>query len=207
MRPLVLSLVAVALVTRLALADPGVRVTYPQGITRVELDGSWQNCRYGVTRSEIATDFGIPMYQSDVLCIGSCFVDDRTAVAGQTYYYRFLLQLPDGSRVTFGPYGVLASPNPAARLSARAFPNPGNRAAQIELSVPGYGGPVRAQARIFDAAGRSVRLIHGGTLPRGITRVAWDGRGDNGRALDPGLYFLRLETDLGATVTRLQRLQ
>lgn len=207
MRPVALSIAAVALVSRLALADPGVRVTYPQGITRVELEGSWQNCRYGVTRAGTADDLGIPMYQSDVLCIGSCFVDDRTAVAGQTYYYRFLLEMPDGSRVMFGPYPVLASPNPALRLLARVFPNPGNRPAQVELSVPGYGAPVHAEARIFDAAGRSVRLLHDGTLARGITRLAWDGRGDGGRALDPGLYFLRLKTELGTSVTRLQRLR
>jgi len=186
MRPVALSIAALALVSRLALADPSVRVTYPQGITRVELEGSWQNCRYGVTRAGTADDLGIPMYQSDVLCIGSCFVDDRTAVAGQTYYYRFLLEMPDGSRVVFGPYPVLASPNPA---------------------VPGYGAPVRAEARIFDAAGRSVRLLHDGTLARGITRLAWDGLGDGGRALDPGLYFLRFKTELGTSVTRLQRLR
>ena len=207
MRALALSIVAVALLVSLAVADPAVRVTYPQGITRVELDGNWTHCRYSVTRAARGDDPGVPMVASDVLCLGSCFVDDRTAVAGQTYYYRFLLQLPDGTRQTFGPYSVLASPNPALRLTARVFPNPTNRPAQVELSVPGYGPPVRAEARIFDAGGRSVRLLLEGTLPRGISRIAWDGRGESGRILDPGIYFLRLKTDVGTSVTRLQRLQ
>ena len=207
MRPLVLSIVATALVSRLALADPGVRVTYPEGITRVELEGNWASCRYRVWRSDPPGGSMIPLYSSDVLCIGSCFVEDPSAVAGQTYLYRFDLQLPDGSRVAFGPYAVLASPNPALRLLARAAPNPARGPMAIELWVPGYGDPVEAEARVFDAGGRSVRLLRDGALARGITRLTWDGRSDGGSLLAPGLYFLSLRSPLGTSVARLQRLR
>ena len=123
MRSLALSFVAAALVTSLAFADPGVKVSYPSGITRVELEGNWPNVRYGVWRSDPAADQFIPMYASDVLCIGTCFIDDRSAVAGQTYLYRFDLEMPDGSRMVFGPYAVLEgnvpSPLPINMLTER----------------------------------------------------------------------------------------
>ena len=62
-----------------------------------------------------------------------------------------------------------------------------------------------ARLALADPAGRSVRLLHSGPLARGITVLGWDGCGEGGRELDPGLYFLRLRTDLGVTVTRFLR--
>jgi hypothetical protein len=134
-------------------------------------------------------------------------VNDWNAEAGRTYLYRFELLLPDGSRASFGPYEVVSSPNPAARLLARAYPNPGSGATQFELSVPGHGEPVRCEARLFDAAGRGVRLVHRGPLGRGTTMVRWDGRDESGRELEPGVYFLRLSTELGSTVSRVLRIR
>src|SRR5947208_10997355 len=56
-----LSFAAAALVTSLAFADPGVRISYPQGATRVELEGNWSGCRYAVWRSEPATAM-VPLF-------------------------------------------------------------------------------------------------------------------------------------------------
>jgi hypothetical protein len=50
-----------------------------------------------------------------------------------------------------------------------------------------------------------VRSLFEGTLSRGITNVAWDGRNEAGVQTGAGLYFVRLATPLGTRVTRLLR--
>ena len=45
---------------------------------------------------------------------------------------------------------------------------------------------------IFDVSGRKVRELVRGTLDRGAHEVAWHGDDDDGRALAPGVYLLRL---------------
>jgi hypothetical protein len=205
MRSLGLSFAAAVVVTSLAFADPEVRVTYPPAGTRIALEGDWHGAWYTVWRGEAAGSPFLPITSDEVLCIGECFALDTHAEPGRVYLYRFDLVLADGSRTSFGPYAVIASPNPASRLGVRVAPNPGRGAGRIELAVPGYGAPVQAEARLYDAQGRSVRLLHRGPLPRGITTLTWDGRDDRGRALEPGLYFLRLSTPGEASIGRVVR--
>ena len=52
-----------------------------------------------------------------------------------------------------------------------------------------------AQLRIFDAAGREVRVIDAGHLPAGDQALAWDGRDAHGGNVSSGLYFARLALD------------
>jgi len=140
-----------------------------------------------------------------VLCLGPCFAFDPAAEPGQTYLYRFDLELDDGSRVTFGPYTVTISAALAARMRARLSPSPGAGAARVELFLGGAGGPLEADARLFDLQGRAVATLHRGPLARGLTTLAWDGRGDRGGMLPSGLYLLRFSSPLGTTVTRVLR--
>jgi len=44
---------------------------------------------------------------------------------------------------------------------------------------------------LYDAAGRQVRSLQDGPLTAGAHRLAWDGRDGAGRAVSPGVYFLK----------------
>jgi len=60
-----------------------------------------------------------------------------------------------------------------------------------------------AQITLYDARGRLVRSLLSGPLPAGERQVAWDGRDDRGRAVVPGLYFVRLSTPQGSATHKL----
>jgi hypothetical protein len=63
----------------------------------------------------------------------------------------------------------------------------------LGLSDP-LSGPIEARLHVADAQGRSVRTLWRGTLCSGRTEEAtWDGRGDDGRTVPPGVYWAVLE--------------
>jgi FlgD Ig-like domain len=202
-----LAFCSTALLASLAFGEPAVRVSYPDGVPQVELTGDYPMATYNVVRSDSPTGTPERIGGADILCLGSCWAADPDAAPGRTYWYRFDLQLADGSRVVFGPYAVTISATLAARVQARLEPNPWRGAAHVVLRLGTAGGtPVAARATLHDIAGRRVRTLASGTLPRGVTSIAWDGRDDRGAILGAGAYFLRLESPLGNVVTRVVRL-
>jgi len=206
-RTLVLSAVTVVLAADLAIAEPEVHVSYPGGVPMVEISGSYPQSHYTVWRKLPAETWYAPVVDGDVLCHGPCYALDRGAEPGKTYLYRFDLLLTDGSRVSFGPYAVTISAELAARMRAAVWPNPGTGSGRLELFVGGDGGPIEAEAGLFDVQGRAVATLHRGPLARGLNVLAWDGRGNDGRSLAGGLYFLRFASPLGTTVSRVLRLR
>ena len=146
-----------------------------------------------------------PVGTAGILCIGTCFADDRGAAPGQTYYYRFEVTLADGSTVSFGPYAATISSALERPLGVNVFPNPGHGSTQVELYVGTTTGAQTVEAALFDAGGRRVRTLWHGALPRGLTSFRWDGRDEHGVELRAGAYFLRLAADGRVSVTRVLR--
>jgi len=66
-------------------------------------------------------------------------------------------------------------------------PNPVTENAQVEFALPH---PAHVLLRAFDVRGREVARLIDGLRPAGRQNIAWPGA----RALDPGIYFLRLES-------------
>ena len=209
MKTIPLALASLALITTLALASPAVRVQSVDGVARVELVGDFAQSRYSVSRAALPGAVFTPVGFGDVLCAGPCFVDDPTARAGDTYWYRFDLLTPDGSRVVLGPYAVTIPAILARPVGARVVPNPVRDAAAIEVFLAGgaTGGPVSARVRIVDLQGRIVRELHDGALPRGLQRLAWDGRDRSGRAVAAGVYLVTVDSPLGTARARLLRVR
>jgi hypothetical protein len=203
-RTILAAAIFMSVITAGAGADPGLRVDYTAGGVLLRLDGAYPGAWYRVFRSGGVTSEFAPLTSSNVLCTGECFVQDEAALPGRSYQYRFDLLLPGGP-ASYGPYLVTV---PDRALAARLSPNPGGGTARVELSVPGAAadGPVPADVRIVDLAGRSVRTLLHGPLQRGVTSIAWDGRADGGRALRGGIYFLSVRSALGLTATRIVRL-
>jgi hypothetical protein len=186
-------------------SNPGIAVRYDDEVLRVTLDGSYAGIYYQVWRSADPGGRYAPLSYQLTLCTGDCYLTDRDVTPGQTYFYRFDLHAPDGTIVSFGPYPVSVPDHPVA---AQVWPNPSRGPARVDLSLPGStrrDAPVRADARVLDLQGRTVRLLFEGPLSRGVTSLTWDGRGDSGRLLDPGVYFLRLKSALGTSTTRVIR--
>ncbi|WP_155953878.1 two-component regulator propeller domain-containing protein, partial [Pseudomonas sp. URIL14HWK12:I7] len=71
------------------------------------------------------------------------------------------------------------------------YPNPVRGEAAIRYALA-----EEAEVRlvVYDAVGREVRRLVEGMQEEGEHRVVWDGRGEDGRPLAAGVYFVRLET-------------
>ena len=57
------------------------------------------------------------------------------------------------------------------------------------------------RAEVFDVTGQRVRVIVDGTFAPGQHETRWDGLDRTGRAVAPGLYYLRLQSG-GRTESR-----
>ena len=100
------------------------------------------------------------------------------------------------------PVGV---PPPAngdnSGLRLAAFPSPARGAVTVEYSRPGPG-PGDVELDVFDAHGRRIRRLDVDPAEApGPIRRTWDGRGDGGERVRPGVYFVRLLAG-GERVTR-----
>lgn len=206
-RFIITTALAVALCATPVSADPEFRLTYPNGVPRVEIVGDWRYSRYSVSRANTLSGPFERLGEGDVLCLGPCFVDDYSALGGRTYFYRFDLMLGDGSAATFGPYTAPIVADRMRLLSAAVFPNPGQGPAEVTLFAAGRPGTtLGGEAALFDLGGRRVRTLFHGPLSLGATRLRWDGRDDHGQELRAGLYLLRLATwDGRIAVTRVAR--
>ncbi len=86
--------------------------------------------------------------------------------------------------------------------SGRARPNPVRGACTFEFALE-HAGP--ASLEVFDANGRRVRTLVHGTLEPGVHSVRWDRTDDDGAAVRPGTYFVRLAGPLGRESRRGSR--
>lgn len=94
---------------------------------------------------------------------------------------------------------------PAVALALRApSPNPSADGVLLRLALPHAD---RVRLAIHDAAGRRVRRLLDGVLEPGELAIRWDGRGDAGQRLAPGLYFVRLESAGRVLTQRIARVE
>jgi hypothetical protein len=68
-------------------------------------------------------------------------------------------------------------------------PNPTNAGMVISYAMPKSGD---ARLDIYDLGGQRVRTLVNGAVGAGMSFVRWDGRGEGGKTLPPGAYFVRL---------------
>lgn len=82
--------------------------------------------------------------------------------------------------------GLLVAPE-GFRLEV--YPNPFSRQATIRFYLPRAG---QASLGIFNLQGQLVRRLESARLDAGSHEQAWNGSADDGQALAPGIYLLRL---------------
>jgi hypothetical protein len=114
------------------------------------------------------------------------------------------------------------SGTPAVTLLHQNFPNPFpaggvtstclwfdlHRTARVRLTIHGIRGHlVRTMVPAGDLAGDlpAGRYGRGSTGPGGSCdpRLTWDGRGDDGRLVEPGVYLVRLRTETHESFRRI----
>jgi len=61
----------------------------------------------------------------------------------------------------------------------------------------------RVECEIFDASGRRIRDLYGGSQKSGSQSLTWDRKDDQGRSVNAGVYFARLTADNAATQAKL----
>jgi hypothetical protein len=95
--------------------------------------------------------------------------------------------------VLLGPEGVTGEETPetpAASYLSQNYPNPFNPLTMIRF---GLEEPGRVSLRIYDTAGRLVRMLIDEARDAGHYAEEWDGRDSAGRTVASGVYFYRVE--------------
>jgi hypothetical protein len=98
---------------------------------------------------------------------------------------------------------LLAGRSPGALLHQNV-PNPFSPSTQIRFDLPV---PTGVSLRVLDVAGRTVRTLAGGHQSAGSHQVSWDGTDDASRPVAAGVYFYRLETDLGSETRQMVKVK
>jgi len=112
------------------------------------------------------------------------------------YYYKVSAIDRHGNESGFAlltPDGVTGTETPKApdtTYLAQNFPNPFNPTTRITF---GLKAPATVSLRIYDAAGRLVRILVAGSRPAGNYSEIWDGRDNGSRSVASGIYFYRLD--------------
>ncbi len=91
----------------------------------------------------------------------------------------------------------------ALPVATRLYPpssNPCRGAMTIRFDLAAT---ARIQIGIYDPSGARVRTLWDGERPAGHNQLTWDGRGDRGRPLASGTYFIRLEAGAAAQTRKI----
>ena len=96
-----------------------------------------------------------------------------------------------------GPVGVAPlAPSVPTGLRLAARPNPSTGPATISFALPQAGS---VSIEVYDVTGRRVRaLASGERFDAGSHEIDWDGRDVTGAPVGTGVYFFRLETEVGS---------
>jgi len=91
-------------------------------------------------------------------------------------------------------------PSDAAFAVKGGYPNPfaGQTTIEFVLSEPDV-----VRIDVFNALGQQVTALRSDYMGAGNHEVQWDGTDSSGRALAPGVYFVRINTSAGSGTARL----
>ena len=125
---------------------------------------------------------------------------------GRYPYHCHILEHEDQEMMRqFEVVSPVAAEGPPARLAlVPARPNPFAGATTLVYELPK---PADVRLVVYDVAGRARRTLVSGRADTGSHAVVWNGRDDAGRAVAPGLYFVRLETDGLSVVGKALRVE
>ena len=135
--------------------------------------------------------------------VGHCFKDIRTGANDITVRKEFLEDtwelFENGICVDLGRTDTEI---PKVTSLSDNFPNPFNPATRLSFGLAKKG---HVSMRVYDVAGRLVRVLVDDVREAGSYEVVWDGTNDGGRSTASGIYFCRMEaTDYERTLKMVQ---
>ena len=80
------------------------------------------------------------------------------------------------------------------------YPNPFNASTTLRYDLPNSG---RINLAVYNLAGQEVVHLAGGWRPAGTHQGVWNGRNSRGVEVASGVYFARLEMELGVYTHKL----
>ena len=139
----------VSLPAMLAFAQSAVSVRLVDGGALVQLEGDFSGSLYDVYRADGADSPFEPLFASQVLCTGSCYVLDPDVEPGATYRYRFELSPPGAPVASYGPYQVRIPGQRVAGVAARVV--------QLHKSSPSL--PILLEGDAAVAYGQIIKIM------------------------------------------------
>jgi hypothetical protein len=88
---------------------------------------------------------------------------------------------------------------PQLFVMTQNYPNPFNSETEISFALDS---PRQVRLTVFDILGQKVADLFSGEAPAGRVVAKWDGKGENGKNVNSGIYFYRLEDSGGKSVTK-----
>lgn len=126
---------------------------------------------------------------------------DANVEADETYYYRLSVMDHSGKVANYGMVAASHTPvRTAGSVLMAPSPNPAKLGTTLSFRL---GQPEFVRLSIVDATGRQVRVVQNAMMAPGTHTMAWDGAGDGGERVAPGLYFVTLRTSTGMAARRL----
>lgn len=116
---------------------------------------------------------------------------DRTVEGGKTYRYEMVVKTASGDEYR-SQSSTVSMPVFALALEQN-HPNPFNPQTTIPYTLPASNAPVRVRLIIYDASGRTVRVLVDEQQAGGAREVVWRGDNDSGMAVSSGIYFCVLQ--------------
>ncbi len=125
--------------------------------------------------------------------------EDHAGIPGQTYYYQLESISLNGNSYIYGPVNadfILVSVSEQFDFQGnfalmQNFPNPFNPKTTIEFALPRRSD---VSVKIFNVLGIEVRMLADRqNFPPGINTIVWDGRDNQGRELNSGVFYVRLK--------------
>ncbi len=115
---------------------------------------------------------------------------DENVVSGNAYSYRLSDVSTSGSIQKYASLKIAVAALPAETEMDAAYPNPFNPSTYIayRLSEDGV-----VRITVFDAMGRSIRILHEGRQSAGSYQVYWNGTDEAGRRVSSGMYLIRMQ--------------
>lgn len=106
-----------------------------------------------------------------------------------------------------GPHGMMAVSAVEDEIFNRSnklkiFPAPFSPGGNVTI-MAASSRPSSGRLLVFDARGRTVRLLHGEAAGEGEARIFWDGRDGQGRSVSSGVYFMRWDEGEASSAGKL----
>jgi len=159
---------------------------FPDTLYAGTIRGVYTSTTGGVNWQSMNT--GLP--DSNVTCIGISSDEFLYAGTHGTGMYRWSLNTSVKEH----------NPHQSQSTILSVYPNPSPECALITYSVTT---DVTVQLAVYDACGRQIQqLVHTRHVP-GVYRAEWNGCGKNNNKVSTGIYFVRLETPQGVSVSKL----